>query len=78
MRSEREYELTINEIAVAEDLHPQYVQKLTREKGVPEPVRRIGVNKMFDPTAVAAFFDERRKRKAQRSAKKRAKRRCAA
>lgn len=61
-------EITINEIAEERELHPQYVQKLSREKGFPDPVRRIGVNKMFDSNAVAAFFKDREKRKSKRAA----------
>lgn len=58
-------ELTLKEIAAAEDLNYQYVQKLSREKSFPDPIKRIGVNKIYDGRDVLAFFSaRRRKRKA--------------
>jgi hypothetical protein len=57
-------EITLREIAVAEDLNYQYVQKLSREKGFPDPIKRIGVNKIYDGRTVLAFFTARKKRKA--------------
>lgn len=55
-------EMTLKEIATAEDLNYQYVQKLSREKQFPDPIKMIGCNKIFDGHAVLAFFEARRKR----------------
>lgn len=57
-------ELTLKEIAAAKDLNHQYVQKLSREKGFPDPIKRIGLNKIYDGRDVLAFFAARKKRKA--------------
>ncbi len=57
-------EVTLREIAAAEDLNYQYVAKLAREKGFPDPIKRIGRNQIFDSFAVLAFFSARKKRKA--------------
>lgn len=56
-------EITIREIAIAEDLNFQYVQKLSREKAFPDPIKRIGVNKIYDGRQVLAFFSARKKSK---------------
>lgn len=55
-------DMTLKEIATAEDLNYQYVQKLSREKGFPDPVKRIGCNKIYDGRAILTFFEARRKR----------------
>jgi hypothetical protein len=54
-------EITINEIAATYRLHPAYVGILSRFKEFPEPTRRIGKNKMYNPAAIAAFFRNRKK-----------------
>jgi len=56
-------EMTLREIATATDLNYFYLQRLSREKHFPDPIRLIGRNKIYDGRHVLAFF-ERRKRKA--------------
>jgi len=56
--------VTIREIAEVEDLHPVYVRVLTRTKDFPDPIRKIGANKIFDWRQVNRYFRNREKHKA--------------
>lgn len=56
--------VTLREIAEAEDLHPVYVRVLARMKDFPEPIRKIGANKIFDWRQVNRYFRNREKHKA--------------
>jgi hypothetical protein len=56
-------EMTLREIATATDLNYFYIQRLSREKNFPDPVKRIGVNKIYDGRRVLAFFDARRRKR---------------
>lgn len=56
-------EMTLREIATATDLNYFYLQRLSREKGFPDPIRRIGCNKIYDGRAILGFFEARRKRR---------------
>lgn len=57
----RANEISVAEIATAEDMHPVYVAKVLRSKGAPKPTRKVGPAKLFDSREVLAFFDKRRK-----------------
>lgn len=55
----KQSEITLNEIAKCEGLHPQYLQKLSREKGFPEFVRKVGPTRLFDWRQINKYFRDR-------------------
>ena len=57
-------EITVREIADAEELHYVHVLRVLRERGAPLPVRQIGKSKLYNVREVARFFLARRERNA--------------
>jgi len=54
-------EITIQEIAIAEAMHPVHIARVLRKKGAPKCTRKIGPTKMFKSRDVLAFFNKRRR-----------------